>query len=208
MDAMLDLAVPPKVAADLAAIGRFAAAHGWVPATSGNFSCRIDGAHAAVTRSGIDKGNIRPEDLVVVPLAGELPAGVSAETPLHVARYRREAGIGAIVHVHTVAATVLSRADAARGFVELEGFEMHKSLHGVTTHESSLRLPVFANDQDTSRLADRIEGALPVPAPVPGYLLAGHGLYAWGATMADAQRHLEGLEFLLQCSLEERRLRR
>jgi methylthioribulose-1-phosphate dehydratase len=208
MDAMLDLAVPPKVAADLAAIGRFAAAHGWVPATSGNFSCRIDGAHAAVTRSGIDKGNIRPEDLVVVPLAGELPAGVSAETPLHVARYRREAGIGAIVHVHTVAATVLSRADAARGFVELEGFEMHKSLHGVTTHESNLRLPVFANDQDTSRLADRIEGALPVPAPVPGYLLAGHGLYAWGATMADAQRHLEGLEFLLQCSLEERRLRR
>ena len=193
MDAMLDLAVPPKVAADLAAIGRFAAAHGWVPATSGNFSCRIDGAHAAVTRSGIDKGNIRPEDLVVVPLAGELPAGVSAETPLHVARYRREAGIGAIVHVHTVAATVLSRADAARGFVELEGFEMHKSLHGVTTHESNLRLPVFANDQDTSRLADRIEGALPVPAPVPGYLLAGHGLYAWGATMADAQRHLEGL---------------
>jgi len=208
MDAMLDLAVPPKVAADLAAIGRFAAAHGWVPATSGNFSCRIDGAHAAVTRSGIDKGNIRSEDLVVVPLAGELPAGVSAETPLHVARYRREASIGAIVHVHTVAATVLSRADAARGFVELEGFEMHKSLHGVTTHESNLRLPVFANDQDTSRLADRIEGALPVPAPVPGYLLAGHGLYAWGATMADAQRHLEGLEFLLQCSLEERRLRR
>ena len=167
MDAMLDLAVPPRVAADLAAVGRFAAARGWVPATSGNFSCRIDGAHAAVTRSGIDKGNIRPEDLVVVPLAGELPAGVSAETPLHVARYRREADVGAIVHVHTVAATVLSRADAARGFVELEGFEMHKSLRGVTTHESNLRLPVFANDQDTTRLADRIERALPAQAPVP-----------------------------------------
>lgn len=205
---MLDVAVPTKVAADLAAIGRFVAARGWVPATSGNFSCRIDAAHAAVTRSGIDKGNIRPEDLIVVPLAGELPAGVSAETPLHLGRYRRDAGIGAIVHVHTVAATVLSRADAARGFVELDGFEMHKSLRGVTTHESTLHLPVFANDQDTSRLADRIESALAAEPPVPGYLLAGHGLYAWGATMADAQRHLEGLEFLLQCSLEERRLRR
>ncbi|MGC2128853.1 MAG: methylthioribulose 1-phosphate dehydratase [Candidatus Aquilonibacter sp.] len=207
MDAMLDLAVPPKVAADLAAIGRFAAARGWVPATSGNFSCRIDAAHAAVTRSGIDKGHIRPEDLVVVSLDGEPPAGVSAETPLHVARYRRDADVGAIVHVHTVAATVLSRADAARGFVELEGFEMHKSLRGVTTHESTLHLPIFANDQDTSRLADRIESSLAAESPVPGYLLAGHGLYAWGATMADAQRHLEGLEFLLQCSLEERRLR-
>jgi methylthioribulose-1-phosphate dehydratase len=208
MDAMLDVAVPPSIAADLAAIGRFVAARGWVPATAGNFSCRIDATYAAVTRSGIDKGNIRPEDLIAVPLGGDLPAGVSAETPLHVARYRRDAGIGAIVHVHTVAATVLSRADAAQGFVELEGFEMHKSLRGVTTHESSLRLPVFANDQDTNRLANRIEEALLAQAPVPGYLLAGHGLYAWGATMAEAQRHLEGLEFLLQCSLEERRLQR
>jgi methylthioribulose-1-phosphate dehydratase len=208
MDAMLDVAVPPQVAADLAAIGRFVAARGWVPATAGNFSCRIDATHAAVTRSGIDKGNIRPEDLVAVPLAGELPAGASAETPLHVARYRRDPGVGAVVHVHTVAATVLSRADAAQGFVELDGFEMHKSLRGVTTHESTLRLPVFANDQDTGRLAERIEASLAADPPVPGYLLAGHGLYAWGPAMADAQRHLEGLEFLLQCSLEERRLRR
>jgi len=85
---------------------------------------------------------------------------------------------------------------------------MHKSLRGVTTHESTVRLPIFANDQDTERLAHRIEDAIGTEPEVPGYLLAGHGLYAWGATMADAQRHLEGLEFLLQCSLEERRLRR
>ncbi len=205
---MLDVAIPPLVAADLAAIGRFAAARGWVPATSGNFSCRIDGDFAAVTRSGIDKGNIRPQDLIAIPLLGDLPAGVSAETPLHVARYRRNPDVGAIVHVHTVAATVLSRADAQVGFVELYGFEMHKSLRGQTTHESTIRLPVFKNDQDTGRLAEHIEANLTADPVVPGYLLAGHGLYAWGATMVDAQRHLEGLEFLLQCSLEERRLPR
>ncbi|HEX8807099.1 MAG TPA: methylthioribulose 1-phosphate dehydratase [Candidatus Aquilonibacter sp.] len=205
---MLDVAVPPSVAADLASIGRSVAARGWVPATSGNFSCRIDSDYAAITRSGIDKGNIAPQDVIAVPLVGELPVGVSAETPLHVARYRRVADIGAIVHVHTVAATVLSRIDAKVGFVQLHGFEMHKSLSGQTTHESTVRLPIFANDQDTVRLAERIEAALPADFPIPGYLLAGHGLYAWGATMVDAQRHLEGLEFLLECSLEERRLER
>lgn len=205
---MLDVAIPPLVAADLAAIGRFAAARCWVPATAGNFSCRIDGDYAAVTRSGIDKGNIRPQDLVAVPLLGELPAGISAETPLHIARYRRDPGIGAVVHVHTVAATVLSRADAKVGFVELHGFEMHKSLRGQTTHESTIRLPVFKNDQDTARLAEHVEAKLSPDALIPGYLLAGHGLYAWGATMVDAQRHLEGLEFLLECTLEERRLQR
>ncbi len=205
---MLDVAVPASVAGDLAAIGRFVASRGWVPATSGNFSCRIDGDYAAVTRSGIDKGNVRPQDLIAVPLLGEVPPGVSAETPLHVARYRRSPAVGAILHVHTVAATVLSRVDAKIGFVELHGFEMHKSLQGQTTHEGSIRLPIFANDQDTARLAEHIEAKLQADPPVPGYLLAGHGLYAWGATMVDAQRHLEGLEFLLQCSLEERRLQR
>ena len=204
---MLDVAIPSSIAEAISAAGRFASERGWVPATSGNFSARIDRTYAAVTRSGIDKGNIRREDLIAVPIAGPLPPGVSAETPLHVARYRADAAAGAVVHVHTVAATVLSRADAERGHVELEGFEMHKSLHGITTHESVVRLPVFANDQDTVRLAEHIEAQLGA-GPVPGYLLAGHGLYAWGATMVDARRHLEGLEFLLQCALEDRRLRR
>jgi methylthioribulose-1-phosphate dehydratase len=205
------LAVPvadPHAVEALAAFGRFAAARGWIAATSGNFSCRLDAGHALVTRSGIDKGAIGVHDVAVVPLTGPIPLGMSAETPLHLARYRAAAAVGAIVHVHTVAATVLSRADLAAGRVRFSGFEMQKALDGVATHESVVDLPVFANDQDTTALAATIEARLDGDAPVPGYLLAGHGLYAWGATMADARRHLEGLEFLLACTLEERRLQR
>jgi methylthioribulose-1-phosphate dehydratase len=205
------LAVPvadPQAIEAIAAFGRFASARGWVAATSGNFSCRLDAGHALVTRSGIDKGAISAADVAVVPLAGPIPAGMSAETPLHVARYRASAAIGAIVHVHTIAATVLSRADLASGRVRFSGFEMQKALSGITTHESVVDLPVFANDQDTVALAATIEAQLGADAHVPGYLLAGHGLYAWGATMGDARRHLEGLEFLLACTLEERRLQR
>jgi methylthioribulose-1-phosphate dehydratase len=196
----------PAVAA-LAAFGRFAAARGWVPATAGNFSVRLDARHAVITRSGIDKGNVGAGDIAVVPLDGPVPAGLSAETPLHLARYRADPATGAVVHVHTLAATVLSRADASRGAVRFAGFEMQKALAGVTTHDATVDLPIFANDQDTAALAARIEARLGA-APVPGYLLAGHGLYAWGATMDDARRHLEGLEFLLACTLEERRLAR
>jgi methylthioribulose-1-phosphate dehydratase len=200
------LPVPAASAVEaLAAFGRFAAARGWVPATAGNFSVRLDAGHALVTRSGIDKGNVGPADVAVVPLAGPIPAGMSAETPLHLARYRADARIGAVVHVHTLAATVLSRADARQGAVRFAGFEMQKALDGVSTHESAVELPIFANDQDTVALAERVEARL-AASTVPGYLLAGHGLYAWGATMSDARRHLEGLEFLLACTLEERRL--
>ena len=127
------LAVPfadPQSVEALAAFGRFASARGWLAATSGNFSSRLDAGHALVTRSGIDKGAIRAADVAVVPLAGPIPAGMSAETPLHLARYRADAQIGAIVHVHTVAATVLSRAELAAGFVRFTGFEMHEGAGG------------------------------------------------------------------------------
>jgi methylthioribulose-1-phosphate dehydratase len=199
-------AAPPSVVEEIAAFGRFAASRGWVPATSGNFSRRIDAGHAAVTRSGIDKGAIGPADVAVVALGEPAPAGMSAETPLHLARYRTDPAIGAIFHVHTVASTVLSRLDERAGAVRTEGYEMHKAI-GLRTHAGAVEIPVFANDQDTVRLAAAIEARLGRDAAVPGFLLAGHGLYAWGATAADARRHVEGLEFLLACHLEERRLR-
>jgi len=186
----------PEAIEELAEIGRFASERGWVPATAGNFSRRLDEKHAVVTRSGVDKGALRPQDMVVVAIDEPAPKGVSAETPLHLARYRASHDIGAVLHVHTIAGTVLSRRHAERGELRLYGYEMHKALD-FTTHESELIIPVFENMQDTMELARRVEERLGAAPKVPGYLLAGHGVYAWGATMAAAKRHLEALEFLL-----------
>ena len=204
----LESAAPLQVVEAIAAMGRFASARGWVPATSGNFSCRIDAGSIAVTRSGVDKGNLTAEQIAALDLADAIPPGLSAETPLHVARYRADPATGAVVHVHTVAATVLSRLHAADGAMTFAGFEMAKALRGMTTHETDVVLPIFANTQDIVALAAVVEARLGSAPAVPGYLLAGHGLYAWGQTMDEARRHLEGLEFLLACTLEERRLHR
>jgi methylthioribulose-1-phosphate dehydratase len=198
-------AAPPDVVDEIAAFGRFAASRGWIPATSGNFSRRIDAGHAAVTRSGIDKGAIAAGDVSVLALDEPVPTGMSAETPIHLRLYRDDPAIGAIFHVHTVAATVLSRLDEADGRVRTDGYEMHKAL-GLTTHESAVEIPILPNDQDTVALAALVGSRIGPGAPVPGFLLAGHGLYAWGATAADARRNVEALEFLLACHLEERRM--
>jgi methylthioribulose-1-phosphate dehydratase len=199
-------AAPPDVVDEIAAFGRFAASRGWIPATSGNFSRRIDADHAAVTRSGIDKGAIAAGDVSVLVLDQPVPAGMSAETPIHLRLYRDDPAIGAIFHIHTVAGTVLSRLDERSGRVRTEGYEMHKAL-GLATHESTVDIPILPNGQDTVALAAQIARRIAPAAAVPGFLLAGHGLYAWGATAADARRHVEALEFLLACHLEERRLR-
>lgn len=192
----------------LVEFGRFVASRGWVPATSGNFSCRLDDGRIAITRSGADKGALSAVDIAVIPLDTPPPPGVSAETPLHVGRYRADAQVGSVLHVHSVAATVLSRAAQAGGKLVVRDYEMQKSLSGVTTHAGELHIPVHANTQDMPALSALVERDLQRPGSLPGFLVAGHGIYAWGRSVAEAQRHVEGFEFLLQCELEERRLSR
>lgn len=187
--------------------GRDAARRGWVPATSGNFSVRA-GDRIAITRSGRDKGALRGDDVALVSLHEPLPEGLSAEAPLHVSRYRADAEIGAIFHVHSPNAALASRLCAPQSALLLHGWELQKAFTGVASHEETLRVPVFANRQDTGSLAEEIEAALKQPhaaRPAPGYLLAGHGLYAWGRHALEARRHLEAFDALLALQLEWKR---
>ncbi|MCX5478883.1 methylthioribulose 1-phosphate dehydratase [Kaistia geumhonensis] len=188
--------------------GRMAAARHWVPATSGNFSARIDAHRIAITRSGVDKGALEAADILIQPLDAPLLPRSSAEAPLHIALYRRRPELGAIFHVHGPASTVLSRG-VGTGTLRLQGWELQKALAGITSHEEAVDVPVFANDQDTARLADLVEARLAAPPHdarlAPGYLLAGHGLYAWGASPREAARHLEALETLFEFELSYRR---
>jgi len=184
----------------------FAGARGWVPATSGNFSARIDADEIAITATGTDKARLTRDDIITVSLADPAHPRASAEAPLHVDLYRAFPEIAAIFHVHSPAATLLSRADAGRGAVRIQGFELQKALAGVKTHEVALDIPVFANSQDMAVLGPQVLARLGGAPAIPGYLLAGHGLYAWGRTAAEARRHLEALEVLLGFEFERRRL--
>ena len=82
---------------------------------------------------------------------------------------------------------------------------MQKAFAGNTTHEGSVDVPVFAHTQDMPTLAAQVDVLLD-RQPLWGYLIDGHGLYAWGRDMAEARRHLEAFEFLLGCELELRKL--
>lgn len=188
--------------------GRRAAARGWVPATSGNFSARVDERTIAITRSGTDKGALGRADILVVDLDAPDPRA-SAEAPLHYALYRDMPGLAAINHVHSPAASVLSRTLPA-GTLALEGWELQKALAGIRSHETTVEVPVFPNDQDTGRLAALASARLSRAGNAglaPGYLIAGHGLYAWGTTSEEAWRHTEALETLLAYQLSYERLR-
>jgi methylthioribulose-1-phosphate dehydratase len=80
----------------------------------------------------------------------------------------------------------------------IEGYEMLKGLAGVTSHDHSERIPILPNDQDISRLAARAAMTLDRFPDAHAFLLRRHGLYTWGDTISDAERHVEILEFLLE----------
>jgi len=182
---------------------------GWTPATSSNFSHRLDDQHAAITVSGRDKGRLVEDDIMVVDFDGQ-PVGrqlrPSAETLLHTQLYRRYPEIGCVLHTHSPLQTVASRLYAEQGHIRLEGYELLKAFEGNRTHEMAIDVPVFANTQDMDVLAAQVDALLDKQC-MWGYLIDGHGLYAWGRNMAEARRHLEAFEFLFHCELELRKLR-
>jgi methylthioribulose-1-phosphate dehydratase len=190
----------------LCATARLCYARGWVPATSGNFSVR-DGVRMLISPSGLDKGVMTRADLLETDLEGRATdpsKRPSAETGLHVVIYRDRPGTGAILHVHTIWNTILSGTLLAHGHVSLQGYELLKGLAGVSTHEYEERVPILENSQDYDALAAELAAALRKFEGAHGVLLSRHGLYTWGKSVAEARRHLEALEFLLE--VEGRRL--
>jgi methylthioribulose-1-phosphate dehydratase len=206
----IDRSTLEACARQIAEAGRELGARGWTPATSSNFSMRLDAAHAAVTISGRDKGRLGIDDIMVVDLHGNSVGTTtrpSAETALHTQIYRRFADAGAVLHTHSRNQTVASRLYASAGFVRFEGWELQKAISGFTTHESTLDLPVFPNTQDMDVLVAEVDTWIDADKPLHGYLIDGHGIYTWGRDMPETMRHLEAFEFLLGCELDLKRLR-
>lgn len=190
--------------------GQFLYSQGWSPATSSNYSARLDDGHIAITVSGRHKGKLAAGDVMVVDLEGrpvQSQARSSAETRLHTVLYQVFPDVGAVLHTHSVKATVLSRLCSADQPLVLEGYELQKAFSGIDTHESALTVPVFDNTQDIDALADQTAAWFREHPEQPGYLIRGHGLYTWGRTMEDCLRHVEAFEFLFECELETMRVR-
>lgn len=186
----------------MAEVGREFHVRGWVLGTSGNFSAVLhrEPLWLAITSTGSDKGHlsvgqILELDETLTVFRGE--GRPSAETALHLAIVRgRQAG--AVLHTHSVWSTVLSGWHASKGGVAIEGYEMLKGLEGIHTHKHREWLPIVENSQDMHELAQEISQTLEENPSAHGFLLRGHGLYTWGADLAEAKRHIEIFEFLME----------
>jgi len=190
-------------AAGLVAISRSFYARGWALGTSGNFSAVLsqEPLRLAITPSGADKGELDAERILTIGQEPSKTDGLnekpSAEALLHI-KVVLERRARAVFHTHSVWSTILSSVHAPAGGVVIEGFEMLKGLEGVKSHEHREWLPIIENSQDMAVLAESVSQVLSEHPETHGFLLKRHGLYTWGGNLAQAKRHVEILEFLLE----------
>jgi methylthioribulose-1-phosphate dehydratase len=176
---------------------------GMTPATSSNFSARLNERHCLITASGKDKGKLKPDDFMDVGMDGEAVDSSrksSAETLLHTQIYQHRPDAYVVLHTHSPAQTLMSMRFGKHGKIEFAGYELQKAFRGVSTHEGTVTLPIVANSQDMRSLCANI---LPLfeRNDFWGYLIEGHGIYTWGRDIDEARRHLDAFEFLLNIEL-------
>ena len=190
-------------AEQLVLAGRRFDTRGWVLGTSGNFSAVVTRKplRLAMTLSATHKGRLRATEFLAVDADGKAigrKAGKpSAETLLHLAIVQAR-GASAVLHTHSVWGTILSDLHANERGLAIEHYEMLKGLVGVTTHVHREWVPIVENDQDMPRLAGVVRDVLASNPGAHAFLIRGHGLYTWGASIDEAERHVEILEFLFE----------
>ena len=190
-------ASPPNtlVGQQVVDIARGLYARGWMAGTAGNISVRTGDA-AVITGSGLSKGELTAHDLVTVTIADSQPVSgtrrPSAETTIHTAVYRAT-GAHAVVHVHPPHAT--AQSIGAPKVLRFSGYELIKGLGATET----IDIPVFANHSDVARIGADIERQLTEhPDATPVLFIAGHGITAWGASLAQARDRAECLEAMCE----------
>ena len=201
---------PPSLLDALCLAGTEFYQRGWMLGTAGNLSVRDprDPARYWITASGGHKGRLRVHDdfvgFLAPGMADATPAGrsSSAETIVHDLLYAADPAIGSVLHVHSPYVTLVSRALGAGRPLVLRGLEYIKGL-GFWDEGATVVVPCVANHHDIPTLGQAVAEARLMDPRVPAVLVEGHGVYAWGETIAAAQRHIECLEFMAHIVWEE-----
>jgi methylthioribulose-1-phosphate dehydratase len=179
-------------------------ARGWCPGGSGSLSVALqdDPVRVLISSARADKSRLSPECLVLVGADGRALQGEllppSGDSLLHttIATLTQDR---AVLHTQSVWGLLLGNHYAVEGGFTVSGYEALEGLAGIEDQREELFVPVLVNNRDPHVLADHAKELLAEWPSANGFVVANRGLYTWGAALADARRHVEIFEFVLEC---------
>lgn len=189
---------------------------GWVSGTGGGISIRgPEGIYMAP--SGVQKERLRPEDIYLLSdtdlddaeVVCAPPSGLKLSEcrPLFYNAFRLR-GAGAVLHSHSLWAVLAARLfapDGRPGEFVCRGLEMQKGLRGVGCFDA-VRVPIIANTAREAELTASMGEAMQAYPAVDAVIVAGHGVYVWGADWAQAKTQAECYDYLFRAVVEAHRL--
>ena len=173
---------------------------GLVAATSGNVSMRLEGDEKegliAVTPASTDYETMTPEDIVIVDYDVDVIEGdavPSSESLTHVAVYKARSDISAVIHTHSIYASVLAVA----------GVPLPPILDELVAY---LGGPVEVAEYGFPSSEDLGEKAIQAMGERNAVFIRNHGVLAAGRDMPDALRACELVERAAQIYIQARAL--
>ncbi|HUV24099.1 MAG TPA: class II aldolase/adducin family protein [Methanomassiliicoccales archaeon] len=180
---------------EMVRFGRLMSERGLTFATGGNLSVRLDEETVLITPSGVRKGEMRGDDLIVMNLSDGSFEGhgkPSIEAPLHTIFYKRK-DVNAVLHGHPPFCTIL----AVTG----------KTLKTALIPEGILvlgRVPLVP--YRTPGSVDLASSLMSAKGDGKGYLMEKHGALAVGADLGEAFNRLEEMEFIASIQVRVEKL--
>ncbi len=175
----------------MADLGRRLHQQGFVAATDGNLSVRLDARRVMTTPTNMSKGMCRPEDMIVVDMDGHKLSGernASSELAMHLLIYSLRPDINGIVHAHPPTATGFAAA----------GLSLNKALISeVVLSLGSVPLARYGTP-GTPELSDALRDLIP---HFDAILMANHGVVTCGEDLLKAFFNMETVEHFARISL-------
>jgi len=181
---------------DLVEFGRLLHVQGFVAATDGNLSVRMDNDRFMVTPTGFSKGMLQPEDMVIVDSQGKKISGdrnPSSEIAMHLTIYRMRPDVGAVVHAHPCTATGFASA----------GIALDQPLCSeIVITLGTVPLAPYATT-GTMELSESLKPFIPYHDAI---LMANHGVVTYGSDLSQAYMRMETVEHYAKIVLVARQL--
>lgn len=173
-----------KLIEDLISVCRRIYEKGFVSATDGNVSVRLEKGTILTTRTGVNKGMVAVEDIIEVDLHGEIVSGSyapSTELAMHLFIYLQRPDVNAVVHAHAPYATGFATARQP-----LTGCVFPEVIVGL----GAIPLAEYA----TPSTLEVVKAIEPFVKQTDAILLANHGVVTYGNDLFDAYYKMEKVE--------------